>query len=160
MSQNPSFVIDSMLGTIAKKMRILGFDSKYSASIDDEDLILLAKKENRTIITKDSQVVNNAKKHDILTVDIVTHTEKEQLIEIAKKTGFKKYEFNSNSARCPVCNGILHGIEKRQIIDKVPPKIAQNVRDFWICESCKHIYWEGTHIRNLKKLIAEINDQL
>jgi len=87
LSQDPSFVIDSMLGTIAKKMRILGFDSKYLATIDDEDLILLAKKENRTIITKDSQVVNNAKKHDILTVDITTYTEKEQLIEIAKKTG-------------------------------------------------------------------------
>ncbi len=149
-----------MLGTIAKKMRILGFDSKYFAAIDDEDLILLAKKENCTIITKDSQVVDNAKKHNILTVDITTHTEKEQLIEIAKKTGFKKYEFNPNSARCPICNGILHGIEKHQIIDKVPPKIAQNVKEFWICESCKHIYWEGTHIRNLKKLIAEINDHL
>jgi uncharacterized protein with PIN domain len=160
LSQNPSFVIDSMLGTIAKKMRVLGFDSKYSATIEDEDLILLAKKENRTIITKDRQVADNAKKHDILTVDITTHTEKEQLIEIAKKTGFKKYEFNPNSARCPICNGILRGVEKHQIIDKVPPKIAQNISEFWICERCKHIYWEGTHIRNLKKLIAEINDQL
>lgn len=149
-----------MLGTIAKKMRILGFDSKYSAAIDDEDLILLAKKESRTIITKDHQVADNAKKHDILTVDITTHTEKAQLIEIAKKIGFKKYEFNPSSARCPMCNGILHGTEKHQIIDKVPIKIAQNVKEFWVCESCKHIYWEGTHIRNLKKLIAEINDQL
>ncbi len=160
MSQNLSFVIDSMLGTIAKKMRILGFDSKYSATIDDEDLILLAKKESRTIITKDRQVSDNAKKHDILTVDIVTHTEKEQLVEIAKKIGLKKYEFNPGNARCPVCNGVIHGIEKHQIIDKVPPKIAQNVKEFWVCESCKHIYWEGTHIRNLEKLIAEINGQL
>jgi hypothetical protein len=149
-----------MLGTIAKKMRILGFDSKYFATIDDDDLILLAKKENRAIITKDHQVADNAKKHDILTVDITTHTEKDQLIEIAKKTGFTKYEFNPNIARCPICNGILHGVEKHQIIDKVPPKIAQNVKEFWICEDCKHIYWEGTHIRNLEKLIAEINGQL
>jgi uncharacterized protein with PIN domain len=149
-----------MLGTIAKKLRILGFDSMYFATIDDEDLILLAKKENRIIVTKDHQVADNAKKHDILIVDITTHTEKDQLIEIAKKIGFKKYEFNSNIARCAICNGILHGVEKHQIIDKVPPKIAQNVKEFWICDDCKHIYWEGTHIRNLEKLITEINDQL
>ena len=160
MSQDPSFVIDSMLGTIAKKLRILGFDSKYFATIDDDDLILLAKKENRTIVTKDHRVADNAKKHDILIVDIATHTEKDQLIEIAKKTGFKKYEFNPNIARCPACNGILHEVAKHQIIDRVPPKIAQNIKEFWICEDCKHIYWEGTHIRNLEKLIAEINGQL
>jgi uncharacterized protein with PIN domain len=149
-----------MLGTIAKKMRILGFDSRYSATIDDDDLVLLAKKENRVIVTRDHQVADNAKKHDILTVDITMHTEKEQLIEIAHKIGIKKYEFDSGNARCPICNGILHGVEKQQIIDKIPPKIAQNVKEFWVCESCKHIYWEGTHIRNLEKLIAEINDQL
>lgn len=155
-----SFVIDSMLGTIAKKMRILGFDSKYSATIDDEDLILLAKKENRIIITKDRQVADNAAKHDVLAIKITVHTEKDQLVEIAKNIGLKKYEFNPNNARCPVCNGVLHGTEKSQIIDKMPPKIAQNVKEFWICERCNHIYWEGTHIRNLGKLIGEINDQL
>lgn len=149
-----------MLGTIAKKLRILGFDSKYSATINDDDLILLAKKENRTIITKDHQVADNAKKHDILIVEITTHTEKEQIVEIAKKMDFKKYEFNPNSARCSICNGILQITQKHLVIDKVPPKIAQNVKEFWICDVCKHIYWEGTHIRNLEKLIAEINGQL
>lgn len=149
-----------MLGTIAKKMRILGFDCKYSATIDDEDLILVAKKENRIVITKDRQLADNAKKHDILTLEITTHTEKEQIIEIAKSMNWKKCEFNTDNARCPVCNGNLQLTEKNQVVDKVPPKIAQNIEEFWVCQGCKHIYWEGTHIRNLEKFIAEINGQL
>ena len=149
-----------MLGTIAKKLRILGFDCVYSATIDDDELILAAKKENRTIITRDRQLGNNAKKHDIVTIEITTHIEKDQVVEIAKKVGWKKLEFNPKNARCSLCNGNLSAVEKDQIIDKVPPRIIQNVHEFWVCDDCKHIYWEGTHIRNLEKFIAEINGQL
>jgi hypothetical protein len=152
--------VDSMLGTVAKKMRILGFDCIYSATIDDEDLILVAKKENRIVITKDRWLSNNAKKHDILVVEITTHTEEEHIIEIAKKMNWEKYEFNTDRARCPMCNGGLQIIEKSQVVDKIPPKVVQNVDEFWICDDCNHIYWKGTHIRNLEKFIVNVNDQL
>ena len=159
MSQS-KFAIDAMLGTIAKKMRILGFDCRYSSTIDDDALILVAKKENRVIITKDLKLANNAKKHDVAAIEVTTHTEKDQIVEIAKKMGWKRYEFYATNARCPICNGNLQNIEKSQVVDKMPPKIAQNIEEFWICQDCEHIYWEGTHIRNLQKLIAEINEQL
>lgn len=149
-----------MLGTIAKKLRILGFDSRYSAAIDDEDLMLVAKKESRIIITKDHQLADNAKKHDILTIEVSTRTEKEQMVEIAEKMSWEKFEFNVHNTRCPVCNGDLQIIEKDQVTDRVPSKVIQNVEEFWSCSDCQHIYWEGTHIRNLKKLIDEINGQL
>jgi uncharacterized protein with PIN domain len=149
-----------MLGTIAKKLRILGFDCKYSAAIDDEDLILIAKKENRAVITKDHKLAHKAKKHDIPTVELYTPTEKEQMIEIAKTMSWRKYEFSADSARCSVCNGTLSMIEKCLVADRLPPKIAQNIEEFWACQDCNHIYWKGTHIRNLEKVIAEINGQL
>ncbi|MEM3173101.1 MAG: DUF5615 family PIN-like protein, partial [Candidatus Nitrosotenuis sp.] len=55
--------VDSMLGTVAKKLRMLGFDCSYWADIEDDDLLAAAKKENRIIITKDTQLANKAKKH-------------------------------------------------------------------------------------------------
>ncbi|MFN3654559.1 MAG: Mut7-C RNAse domain-containing protein [Candidatus Nitrosotenuis sp.] len=153
-------VVDSMLGTVAKKLRMLGFDCSYSANIEDEDLLLVAKRESRIIITKDTQLANKAKKHDIHSLQVVSPTEKEQLVEIAKKLNIKKYHFGASDARCPSCNGILCSIQKSLIVKRVPPKIIQNVDEFWICQGCSHIYWEGTHIRNLERLIAEINEQL
>lgn len=152
--------VDSMLGTVAKKLRMLGFDCSYSSDIEDEDLLVAARREGRIIITKDTQLANKAKKHDIHSVEIVSPTEKEQLIEIAKKLSIKRYQFGASEARCPSCNGILRSIQKTLIVERIPPKISQNVDEFWICQGCNHIYWEGTHIRNLEKLIAEINEHL
>jgi len=149
-----------MLGTIAKKLRILGFDCRYSAAIDDEDILLVAKKENRVIITKDHQLKVNAVKHDIMSVELHAHTEKDQMIEIAEKQSLGKYKFDVDNSRCSMCNGNLHTIEKEEIADKIPLKTAQNTERFWMCVDCKHIYWVGTHIRNLKILIAEINEKL
>ncbi|MCD6106529.1 MAG: hypothetical protein J7J79_04145, partial [Thermoplasmata archaeon] len=43
------FVADSMLGTLAKWLRILGYDVLYFRQIRDEDLILTARKEGRIL---------------------------------------------------------------------------------------------------------------
>lgn len=149
-----------MLGTISKKLRILGFDCTYSSTIDDEDLILIAKKEGRIIITKDVHLANKAKKLDVTTIGITAPVEKDQLVQIAKNMGWKKYEFVASNARCPVCNGVLHSRQKDQIEAKIPPRIAENINEFWICQGCSHVYWEGTHIKKLQRFIAEINEQL
>ena len=160
LSHSPKLIIDSMLGTIAKKLRILGFDCKYFDTIVDEDLLLIAKKENRVVVTKDHRLADSAKKHDIITVKVDSQPESEQLIEIAKTLDLKKYEYVADSARCPLCNGTLQSIEKQMVIDIVPPKIFQGVERFWICQHCYHLYWMGTHIRNLEKMVAEINGKL
>lgn len=149
-----------MLGTISKKLRILGFDCTYSSTIDDEDLILIAKKEGRIIITKDAHLANKAKKLDVTTIWITVPVEKDQLVEIAKNMGWKKYEFVASNARCPVCNGVLRSVQKDQIKAKMPPRIAENISEFWICQGCGHVYWEGTHIKKMQRFIAEINEQL
>ncbi len=149
-----------MLGTVTKKLRILGFDCKYSATISDEDLVLIAKKENRVIITRDHQLAINAKRHDVLAVELSVRAEKDQMIQIAESLGLGKYEFSADNARCSMCNGDLHEVEKGQVMDKIPQKTAQNTERFWVCDDCKHVYWEGTHIRNLEKLIAEINEKI
>ena len=149
-----------MLGTIAKKMRMLGFDSKYFGISNDEDLLFLAKREGRALVTKDRKLASNAKKLDITTAMLGSDTETEQLVEIAHELGLKKYEYDADGARCPLCNGTLQQIEKRMVFDMIPPRISEGVDRFWICQHCYHLYWKGTHIRNLEKMIQEINGRL
>ena len=147
-----------MLGTIAKKLRMFGFDCKYNYTMDDDELILTAKKQGRIIITKDSQLAKNAVQHDIVTIKIDTHIEKEQLVEIAQKIGYKKFDLSYS--RCSLCNGTLEETSKEKIQNKVPPRIIQSIDKFWQCQKCLHIYWVGTHIRNMEKLITEINAKI
>ena len=147
-----------MLGTISKKLRMLGFDCKYDSAIDDDYLILGAKKEGRIIITKDARLAENAIQHDVMAIKLQTKTEKEQLVEIAKKIGWKKFDLHY--CRCSLCNGILSIVSKDQVMQKIPPRTLEFAEKFWQCNTCSHIYWMGTHIRNMERLIAEINAKL
>ena len=61
-NEKPVFIVDAMLGKLAKKLRLLGYDTAYSSDIDDEDLIRIAKNENRILITKDVQLARKAEK--------------------------------------------------------------------------------------------------
>jgi len=149
-----------MLGSVAKKMRILGFDCKYFSTIDDDELIVLAGKEDRTVLTMDRMVLQKCAKLQVPAIGVLSHSENDQLAEIARATGLKRYEFDAEKARCPLCNGTVKPVEKDLIVAKLPQKIASHIDKFWQCSGCGHIYWEGTHIRNLKELIGEINAAL
>ena len=147
-----------MLGTIAKKLRMFGFDCKYDSSIDDDCLMLIAKKENRIIITKDSKLATNAIHYNITTIMLQTATEKDQLIEIAKKINYTK--FTLEHSRCSICNGVINIISKDQITQKIPLRIVKSMEKFWQCDRCEHIYWIGSHIINLERLVVELNNEL
>lgn len=145
-----------MLGTVAKKLRILGFDCSYFSAIDDDELVAVAQREGRTIITRDQAVVQRCKKHSIAIVGITSRSERDQLAEIARETGLREYRFDPSDARCPVCNGALEAAPESALAS-VPPRVLSNTNEFWRCIECGHVYWEGTHIRNIKKLIGEVN---
>jgi uncharacterized protein with PIN domain len=50
--------------------------------------------------------------------------------------------------------------KNEKIIGKVPDGVIRNFKEFWECEECKKIYWEGTHIKNLQKFVIELNEKL
>lgn len=159
-NEKPIFIVDAMLGKLAKKLRLLGYDSLYSSSMDDDEIIKLAKNENRILITKDVPLSQKAKKQQIETIQITKENEIEQFLQINEKTNQGKFTVSGENSRCSVCNGELQYTEKNEVSNKVPTGVFENMNDFWICKECKKIYWEGTHIKNLKKFTAKLNERL
>ena len=149
-----------MLGNIARKLRLLGFDCKYFATIKDDQILSIAKNESRILITKNHRIANASKKQNISIIDVIGTDEAGQLVEICEKINLKKCKINVNDIRCTICNSIIQPIEKEKIIDRIPAKVEQLMQQFWMCGSCNHVYWEGTHIRNLQKFIDEVNEKL
>ncbi|MDC8452119.1 MAG: Mut7-C RNAse domain-containing protein [Candidatus Nitrosotalea sp.] len=159
MSTNkPIFVVDAMLGNLAKKLRILGYDSKYFSSIEDDKLILIAKNEKRIILTKDEQLTKNAEKQNIGFVLIRGSDESEQIMQINAKIKLDRFVVDTNNSRCIVCNGSLQPVDKYRIIGKIPEGILEREKKFWMCDSCKKIYWEGTHFEKLQEFATKLND--
>ena len=159
-THKPIFIVDAMLGNLAKKLRIIGYDSKYFSSIDDDKLILIAKNEKRIILTKDEQLSKIAEKQNIGYVLIRGNDEFEQVAQINEKIKLEKFVMDTNNSRCIACNGNLQQVEKYRIIGKIPEGVFEREKLFWMCDSCKKIYWEGTHFEKLQEFVTKLNDRL
>ncbi len=154
------FLVDAMLGNIAKKLRLLGYDSEFSSNMNDDELILKAKNENRIIITKDELLSRQAKKKNVQLIHVTANNEVEQLVQIYKKLELTKSVISGTKTRCTICNNQLDSIDKNQVIGKVPDGVLEQTDHFWKCNECDRIYWEGSHIKNLQKFVMELNEKL
>jgi uncharacterized protein len=158
--QKPNFIVDAMLGNLAKKLRILGYDSKYFSSIEDDKIILIAKNEKRIILTKDEQLTKIAEKQNVSFVLIRGNDELEQIIQINEKFKLDKFVIDTNNSRCIACNGKLEIVEKFRVIGKIPEGVLERERKFWMCDSCKKVYWEGTHFEKLQEFATKLNNRI
>ena len=158
--QRPDFAVDAMLGNLAKKFRILGYDAKYFSSIEDEKLIELARNENRILLTKDELLTKNAQKSGITNILVRGSDEIEQIIQITAAIGLGSFAIDTNFSRCVSCNGKLQLIDKSDIANKIPKGVFEKQNQFWICDICKKIYWEGTHFEKLQEFVTKLNERM
>ena len=149
-----------MLGNLAKKLRILGYDAIYHSSIDDEKLINIAKQEDRVLLTKDERLVSNIDKERVKSLLIRGNDDLEQLIQVFSFLGIKNVSINTDLSYCVICNGKLESIEKNVIKSKVPDGVYDMQQSFWICSDCKKIYWEGTHFEKIQEFVSKLNNRL
>jgi uncharacterized protein with PIN domain len=145
---------DQMLGTLAKWLRILGFDTFYAnAEMSDEDLLNIAKGENRTIFTRDKELIMKGKKKNLNVISIETTDLDLQLNQVLKHVNIDEKEVLS---RCTLCNTMLDTVEKNKIQGKVPSKVFENNEKFWFCSKCNKFYWMGSHYNEMINKIDKI----
>ena len=137
------FLCDRMLGTLAKWLRIYGFDTYYASSdMDDKKLIEISKNEDRVFITRDKTLVFDARRENVKVIQISETDIGKQLKQILKNTKVDKKFFLS---RCLICNSLVEEIKKKDVENKVPEKVFENNDEFWYCSKCDKIYWKGSH---------------
>lgn len=146
-----------MLGTLAKWLRIYGFDTFYAGSgIDDEGLIEIAKKEERVLITRDKDLIIKAKKELVKTIQVEKTGIDNELSVVLNEIDIGKSKILS---RCTICNIVLDEIKKSEVKNKVAEKVFENNEKFWFCSECKRIYWKGTHYKNMIEKMDEFKNQ-
>jgi len=147
------FLCDQMLGTLAKWLRIYGFDTFYANyKISDEELIKISKDEKRVLISRDKELIQMAKRENIKTIELKTIDIDGQIKVVLNDMDFDKSQILS---RCIICNSEVEVIDKNEIKEKVPKKVFENNEEFWHCKSCNKIYWRGSHF---EKMIEKINN--
>ncbi len=135
------FVVDVNLGKLAKKLRLLGFDTHYENDLEDDEIVKISLAEKRIILTRDIGILKNGKvTHGLW---IRSDDPKIQLNEVIERLQLKNL-FKPFS-RCSQCNDKLKRITKELLINRIPEDTLRYYKTFWECNGCHQVYWEGSH---------------
>lgn len=150
--REPKFVLDVHLGKLSRYLRMLGFDTYYKNNLNDSEVVQISLTESRTILTSD---VGLLKRGEVTHGYFVRNTDiKKQVEEVVNR-----FQLSSNIkefSRCIECNALLVSIEKEKVIEKIPPKVLDYQTDFFVCPSCKKIYWKGSHVEDMLGLVRKL----
>mgnify|MGYP001051706879 FL=1 len=146
------FAVDCMLGKLAKWLKILGFDTLYFSKIEDSELLALAQKEGRTLLSRDNALLQKSRR--IRTLFIESEDWSSQLKQVLD--GFSLWKEVSPYSRCIECNFELKNLPKRQAKNLVTPFVYEKAKSFALCPQCGRIFWKGTHHQDMEHKIKEI----
>ena len=153
------FVLDGMLGKLARWLRMLGHDVKYSNSSDDAQLLAMAKKEQRILLTRDFELYQHATAKGVDAFYMEGQTEAERLAELAGRFDVE-LEIDMATSRCPKCNTRVKPVSKEEVEGKVEKSTFEHYSEFWKCPKCGQIYWQGAHWTKIRKTLKEAAETL
>ncbi|HBH62563.1 MAG TPA: hypothetical protein DDX85_12680 [Nitrospiraceae bacterium] len=147
------FIADSMLGRLARWLRLLGHDTLYYPDIDDSLLLRIAREEDRMLLTRDTRLVKVRGLKDFLLLD--ENDPFEQLKKVITTFNLSPAETRLYS-RCSLCNSLLDTVPKEQVKDLVPKYVYLTTESFKKCMKCEKCYWEGTHQERLREKLRDV----
>ena len=143
------FVVDVHLGTLARYLRLLGFDTVWRNDLQDPEIIRYSVQDRRIILTRDLGILKDGRvTHGYWLRSIDPLGQVEEVV--------RAFDLGSQLApysRCMECNGTVSSISRREAAPHVPLQVFLVYRDFKRCESCGRVYWAGSHQRRLRAVI-------
>lgn len=146
-SSSPAFAADAMLGSLARKLRMLGFDTAYKADITVQELIYRCRSESRILLTRNRQI----KPMGHLVVWQVNGDGFWQEFMSISSCLASLEMLPAFLGRCTVCNGELEKFSSDEVHDRVPPGVLVTQEQFLVCSGCNRVYWQGTHEAGMKE---------
>jgi uncharacterized protein with PIN domain len=151
------FVVNSHLGKLTKNLRMLGFDSIYQPETDITRLAELSENQGRILLTRNKKILMINKITRGLFVRS-THP-KDQVVEILNR--LELWSDCNPLKRCLTCNGNIFRVQQdmdhfKELQNVVPRSVLTWCHEYFYCNQCRKIYWNGSHYTDMKRLINEI----
>jgi len=153
------FLVDGMLGKLARWLRMMGHDTTYDVRLEDKKLLEIAKFEQRVLVTKDKELYKQAAARGLDSFYAEGKTETERLAKIAQQYGLL-LKIDLDKSHCPICNTPIKSTPKEQIKTQLKANTARYYEQFWRCPNCGQIYWQGAHWKQITNTLIEANKTL
>jgi uncharacterized protein with PIN domain len=134
----PRFLVDAMLGRLARWLRLMGYDTLYWRDGSDAELAEMARVQDRLLITRDRQL---AGRRGVRALLVTSEMLDQQLAEVRAGLGVGPRPFS----RCAVCNGLLQELTREAARPLVPAYVWCMQVEFRQCAGCGRVFWKGTH---------------
>jgi uncharacterized protein len=146
------FVVDGHLGRLAAYLRALGFDTDYTNQRADDALARCSSEQRRVLLTRDQGLL----KRSIVEYGYwVRSTDpEEQLFEVCGR--FELAEHAAPFTRCVTCNGALTDVEKKDVLERIPPRTRERHEHFRQCTACGQVFWRGSHYDRMRRLVEAV----
>ena len=151
----PRFVADGNVGTLARRLRMLGFDATFAHPVADDELVRVAEREGRVLLTRDVYVLHRRPIADgtvravLITRDDVASQVRQVLRALDLHPPFAAFSL------CLECNVALVPVAPSEVEAEVPHFVFQTQDAFTRCPRCRRIYWSGTHRRHMLRGAVE-----
>jgi uncharacterized protein len=136
------FVVDSMLGKLAKWLRVLGFDAR-SERLMSQDQIEAYIRDGLHPITRNQRWCGRGGVLCVRANDPMA-----QLIEAIGSLPIKAEEVRP-LRRCIRCNQLLENLSRDRALRYVPEYVFETNTVFHQCPNCLRVYWPGTHSKHM-----------
>jgi hypothetical protein len=141
------FVLDVHLGTLARRLRLVGVDTSYRNDRDDDELIEQANATRRVLLTQDRGLLRRRKLW--LGAYVRGARPDDQLVDVLDRFAPALAPWT----RCPACNGPLAPARKREVEHRLKPGTRRTYQEFARCRACGGIYWRGAHSTRLTAIV-------
>ncbi|MGW0334602.1 Mut7-C RNAse domain-containing protein [Streptomyces sp. NPDC003011] len=142
------FLLDVHLGTLARRLRLLGVDTAYeSTDIGDPALAARSAAEKRVMLSRDRGLLH---RRELWAGAFVYSTRpEEQLQDVLGRfrPGLRPW------TRCTACNGLLRKVTKEELADRLEGGTRRSYDVFAQCRECGQAYWKGAHHERLEAIV-------
>lgn len=144
------FVLDVHLGRLARYLRLAGFDTTCDREAGDDRLAEVSRAERRVLLTRDQGLLKRrAVTHGYCVRSTVPSR---QLAEVVSRFDLRRLV--RPFSRCTVCNGVLAPAGRSDVAVEVPARSLERVAEFLRCQTCRRVYWKGSHFPRLEQILA------
>lgn len=153
----PKFICDVHLWKLARRLRLLGFDTQYDPRWDDARLADISQKQELILLTRDRGLLIRRKVER--GIYIYNTDPEKQVKELLRRLGVRGP--TAPFTRCLLCNGFLEPMDMadqetvKKVKSLVPGEILKWADDFHYCPSCRKMFWKGSHYLKLMKKLDE-----
>jgi hypothetical protein len=150
-----SFMVDDTVRRLGRNMRMAGLDTAVAPPGRLTEIAHLATFQERILVSRNRDLL---KCKDVLFGQLIRSEDHIiQLREVLRRYIFvEKLQLLS---RCLEFNTVLQPVKKEDVLHRLEPLTRKYYFIFKKCPGCGKIYWHGSHVEKMEKLIAAAGRQ-